>query len=154
MGILACTLTLFGCNKNPVKPDSDLTSISIHQSHMDRTYCYSFCARQENDSFLLDAECIIVDYDKNYYREINFTDKIISKDDFLKFVALDKEYDFCSHIKTKKKDDIFFVCDETITGFYVKYGEKDFNIETNGEYFNKVEDYFYQLAEKYDDNNQ
>lgn len=39
------------------------------------------------------------------------------------------------------------------TGFSVKYGEDSFNIETNGECFRNVKDFFFQLAEKYVDNN-
>lgn len=152
MGILFCVLSLFGCTKNPVKPDSELTSISISQSHMDRTYCYHFWARLENNSYLLDAECLIVDYENNDYREINFTDAKITEKEFKRFAEIDKEYGFCSNIKTERKNNKFFILDETVTSFSVKYGEDSFNIETNGECFRNVKDFFFQLAEKYADN--
>ena len=153
MEIISCILSLFGCTKKPVKPQSELTSISISQNHMDSTYCYSFWARVENNSYLLDAECFIVDYDNNDFEEINLTDTQITQEDFRHFTELDKEYGFCSNIKTERKNNKFFILDETVTGFSVKYGEDSFNIETNGECFRNVKDFFFQLAEKYADNN-
>ena len=149
MGILACVLSLFGCNRNPIKPESELTSVSIFQNHMDSTECYSFWARVENNSCLLDAECFIVDYDNNDCEKINLTDTQITQEDFRRFSELDKEYGFRSNIKKERKNNKFFILDETVTGFSVKYGEDSFNIETNGECFRKVKDFFFQLAEKY-----
>lgn len=153
MGVLACVLSLFGCNRNPIKPKGELTSISIFQNHMDSTYCYSFWARVENNSYLLDAECFIVDYDNNDFEEVNLTDTQITQEDFRHFSEFDKEYGFCSNMKTERKNNKFFILDETVTGFSVKYGEDSFNIETNGECFEAVNELFFQLAEKYADNN-
>lgn len=153
MLILSCALSLFGCTKNPARPEGELTSISISQNHMDSTYCYSFWARVENNSYLLDAECFIVDYDNNDFEQINLTDTQITQEDFRHFTELDKEYGFCSNIKTERKNNKFFILDETVTRFSVKYGEDSFNIETNGECFNAVNELFFQLAEKYADNN-
>lgn len=152
MGILFCVLSLFGCTKNPAKPDSELTSISISQSHMDRTYCYNFRARLENNSYLLDAECLIVDYENNDYIEINFTDAEITEKEFKRFAEIDSKYDFYSHIKAERKKNIFFACDETITNFSVNYGDEGIAVEENGECFNAVNELFFQLAEKYSDN--
>ena len=120
---------------------------------MDSTYCYSFWARVENNSYLLDAECFIVDYDNNDCEEINLTDTQITQEYFRRFSELDKEYGFCSNIKKERKNNKFFILDETVTGFSVKYGEDSFNIETNGECFEAVNELFFQLAEKYADNN-
>lgn len=152
MGILFCVFSLFGCTKNPAKPDSELTSISISQSHMDRTYCYNFRARLENNSYLLDAECLIVDYENNDYREINFTDAEITEKEFKRFAEIDSKYDFYSHIKAERKKNVFFACDETITNFSVNYGDEGIAVEENGECFNAVNELFFQLAEKYSDN--
>ena len=149
MGILACVLSLFGCNRNPIKPESELTSVSIFQNHMDSTECFCFGVRVENNSYLLDAECFIVDYDNNDCEKINLTDTQITQEDFRRFSELDKEYGFCSNIKKERKNNKFFILDETVTGFSVKYGEDSFNIETNGECFRKVKVFFFQLAEKY-----
>ena len=153
MGIISCILSLCSCTQKPVNPQNELTSVSISQSHMDRTYCFHFWARVENNSCLLDAECLIVDYDNNTCEEISLTDTQITEEDFRHFSELDKEYDFCSHIKTERKNNKFFILDETVTGFSVKYGEDSFNIETNGECFRNVKDFFFQLAERYTDNN-
>ena len=152
MGILTCVLSLFGCTKNPKKPDNELTSISISQNHMDRTYCYHFWARLENDSYLLDAECLIVDYDNNDCEEINLTDAPISEEDFSRFSALDSQYDFYSLLKPiKKEHSKIFVCDETITNFSVSYGDESFSLYTSGDCYNEVHDCFVALAEKYNE---
>ena len=102
MGVLACVLSLFGCNRNPIKPKGELTSISISQNHMDSTFCYSFGIRKENDSYLFDADCIIVDYDNNEYGEVNFTDIVISQEEFEKFTRIDEKYNFISLKKPKR----------------------------------------------------
>lgn len=156
MSVMSLMFSFFGCSgksKTPSQLNEQLSSVSISQNHMDRTYCYSFRARKQNESYLLDAECIIVDYDNNDYKEINFTDTAITEEEFQQFALIDSKYDFLSHIKSGRKKNIFFACDETITNFSVKYGEESFNIETNGECFKAVNEFFFQLAEKYADNN-
>lgn len=156
MGIMSFGASLFGCSEKPKtteRPTEKLSSISISQSHMDRTYCYSFLARQENDSYLLNAECLIVDYDNNDCEEINLTDTPISEEDFSRFSALDSQYDFYSHLKpVKNEKSEIFVCDETVTNFYVKYGEVAFSVYPSGELYRAVNEYFFELAQKY--NNQ
>ncbi len=154
MEILSFGLSLFGCTQNPTRPEGELTSISISQSHMDRTYCYHFMARQEGGSYLLDAECLIVDYDNNDCEEVNLTDTPISEEDFSRFSALDKQYDFYSHLKpVKNEKSKMFVLDETITSFYVRYGEAGFGVQTNGELYRAVNQCFFELAKKYNDKN-
>lgn len=148
MSILFVTMSLFGCDKNPEKPDSELTSISISQSHMDRTYCYNFFVRKENGLYLFDADCVFVDNDEHC--EVNFTDKVIAQEEFEEFAKLDEKYGFLSLIKPKKeKKSIFFALDETITHFTVKYGEDAFSLYPNGECYSKVSENFFALAEKY-----
>lgn len=154
MGVLACVLSLFGCNRNPIKPKGELTSISISQNHMDSTFCYSFGIRKENDSYLFDADCIIVDYDNNEYGEVNFTDKVISQEEFEEFTRIDEKYNFISLKKPKsEKKSKFFALDETTTYFTVRYGDDAFSLYPNGECFEAVNELFFQLAEKYADNN-
>ena len=154
MGIASCVLSLFGCNRNPIKPEGELASISIYQNHMDSTFCYSFGIRKENDSYLFDADCILVDYDNNEYSEVNFIDKEITKEEFEKFTKLDKKYDFFSLRKSNKKEkNRYVILDETITNFSVRYGDEGIAVETNGECFEAVNELFFQLAEKYADNN-
>lgn len=154
MGIISCILSLCGCTKKPVKPQSELTSISISQNHMDSTFCYSFGIRKENDSYLFDADCIIVDYDNNEYGEVNFTDIVISQEEFEKFTRIDEKYNFISLKKPKReKKSKFFALDETTTYFTVRYGDDAFSLYPNGECFEAVNELFFQLAEKYADNN-
>ena len=150
MSILFVTMSLFGCDKNPEKPDSELTSISIYQNHMDSTFCYSFGIRKENDSYFFDAECILVDYDNNECSEVNFTDKEITKEEFEEFTSIDKKYDFISLKRPKKeKKSKFFALDETTAYFTVRYGEEAFSLYPNGECYSKVSENFFALAEKY-----
>ncbi|MGN1126262.1 MAG: hypothetical protein ACI4RI_02370 [Ruminococcus sp.] len=150
MSILSATMSLFGCNKNPVKPDRELTSVSISQNHMDRTYCYSFWVRKENDSYLFDAECILADDDNNEYSEVNFTDKEISQEEFEKFTRIDEKYDFISLKRPKKEKKFkFFALDETTTYFTVKYGDDAFSLYPNGDGYSEVSESFFALAEKY-----
>ena len=150
MGIVSCVLSLFGCIRNPIKPEGELASISIYQNHMDSTFCYSFGIRKENDSYLFDAECILVDYDNNEYSEVNFTDKEITKEEFEKFADLDKKYNFISLKKpNKEKKSKIFALDETTAYFTVRYGEDAFSLYPNGECYSEVSENFFALAEKY-----
>ena len=123
MAIISCALSLFGCTKNPKKPDNELTSISISQNHMDRTYCYSFGAYKKNDTYTLNARCMIEKGD-NDYEDVELENISITKEEFKQFEELDKKYDFFSLRKPNKiEKNIFFVVDETITNFSVSYGD-------------------------------
>lgn len=121
---------------------------------MDSTFCYSFGIRKENDSYLFDADCILVDYDNNEYSEVNFIDKEITKEEFEKFTKLDKKYDFISLKRSEREKKMkCFALDETTTNFTVKYGDDAFSLYPNGECFEAVNELFFQLAGKYADNN-
>ena len=149
MGILTCVLSLFGCTKNPKKPDNELTSISISQNHMDRTYCYSFGAYKKNDTYTLNARCMIEKGD-NDYEDVELENISITKEEFKQFEELDKKYDFFSLRKPNKiEKNIFFVVDETITNFSVSYGDESFSLYTSGDCYNEVHNCFIALAEKY-----
>ena len=151
MAIISCVLSLFGCTQNPVKPDSELTSISISQSHMDRTYCYSFGAYKKNDTYTLNARCMIEKGD-NDYEDVELENISITKEEFKQFEELDKKYDFFSLRKQNKiEKNIFFVVDETITNFSVSYGDESFSLYTSGDCYNEVHDCFVALAEKYNE---
>lgn len=154
MGILSFGFSLFGCTQSPTRPEGELTSISISQNHMSRDGCYSFSARQEDGSYLLDAECLIVDYDNNDCEEVNLTDTPISEEDFGRFLALDSQYDFYSHLKpVKNEKSKMFVLDETTTSFCVRYGEEGFAVQTSGEPYRAVNQCFFELAQKYNNEN-
>lgn len=148
MSTLFAIMSLFGCGKNSVKPDRELTSVSISQNHMDRTFCYSFGVRKENGLYLFDADCVFLDNDE--YCEVNFTDKEITKEEFEKFANLDKKHDFISLKRPKKeKKSKIFALDETTAYFTVRYGEDTFSLFPNGECYSEVSENFFALAEKY-----
>lgn len=149
MGILACVLSLFGCNRNPIKPEGELTSISIFQNHMDRTHSYSFGAYKKNDTYTLNACCMLEKGD-NDYEDVELENVSITEEEFAQFEELDMKYDFFSLLKPNKKEkNIFFVVDETITNFSVSYGDASFSLYTGGDCFHEVHDCFVALAEKY-----
>lgn len=149
----------FGCSKNPEgtqdsnvnsSPKDSLTSVSIAQSHMDRTYCYYFWVRKTDNRFFLDANCILTKDEE--YEELNIEGAEITEEDFNRFVELDNKYSFCSNLKKKSIfEDKFFVADKTETFFTVKYGEDMFELQTSGDCYYDVYDCFLQLAEKYKD---
>lgn len=147
MGIFACILSLFGCTQKLVKPDKELTSISISQNHMERTYCYSFDAYKKNNTYILNAWCLI-EKDNDDIEEISIECCTITEDEFDAFKKLDSKYDFFSLLKFEKKKR-FFVLDETITIFSVSYGDESFSLKTNGDCYNEVYDCFMALAKKY-----
>lgn len=152
MCVLCMIFSNFGCSQKSAKPFEQLSSISISQNHMSRTFCYSFYARKETDGCFLDAWCLIEN--GSDYTDVDIERVEITEKEFNRFVKLDKKYDFCSHIKKeKKKNKIIFVRDETITSFSVKYGNECFDIDTVGEYYNAVYACFFQLVKKYCVNN-
>lgn len=151
MGVLCMAFSLFGCSQKTAKPTGELSSISISQNHMSRTFCYSFYARKETDGCFLDAWCLLENGED--YTDIDFECVEITAEEFSRFIELDKKYNFCSHIKKeKKRNKIIFILDETVNCFSVKYGSECFNIDTSGEYYNAVYDCFLQLAKKYGEN--
>ena len=111
----------FGCSKNPEgtqgsnvnsSPKDSLTSVSIAQSHMDRTYCYYFWVRKTDNKFFLDANCILTKDEE--YEELNIEGAEITEEDFNRFVELDNKYSFCSNLRKKSIfEDEFFVADKT-----------------------------------------
>lgn len=153
MGIISCILSLCGCTKKPVKPQSELTSISIYQNHMDSMYCYSFGAYKKNDTYTLEASCMLEKGD-NDYESVELENVSITEEEFAQFEKLDKKYDFFSLRKPNKKEkNRYVILDETIRNFSVRYGDEGIAVETNGECFEAVNELFFQLAEKYADNN-
>ena len=153
MGILFCVLSLFGCTKNSVKPDNELTSVSISQSHMDRTYCYSFDIQKKNDTYTLNACCMLEKGD-NDYKDVELENVSITEEEYKEFEEFDKKYDFLSLLKpNKKKKNIFFALDETITNFSVSYGDESFSLYTGGDCYNEACQYFFALAKKYSNTN-
>lgn len=149
MNIFSFILSLFGCRQSPVKPNEELTSISISQNHMDRTYCYSFNVQKKNNTYSLSAWYMLERGD-NDYEDIELENVRITEEEFAQFEELDKKYDFFSLLKpNKEKKNLFFVADETITIFSVSYGDESFSLYTGNDCYNEVYDCFVAITKKH-----
>lgn len=116
---------------------------------MDRSYCYSFSAYRNGDSYYFNAWCLLTLKD-NDYRDVNLEDVSITKEEFDEFTRLDEEYNFFSYLKEeKKKINKLKPLDETTAKFEVSYDGESINLETSGECYDAVYNYFIELAKKY-----
>lgn len=148
--LIPLMMILSGCasENGSTKPEGEISSVSISQNHMNRNYCYAFSVYKSDDGYYLSAWCLLNSNDD--YRDINFEDISITKEEFDKFAKLDEKYDFFSQIKEENnKTNIFQPLDETTTGFQVSYDGESINLETSGECYEAVYNYFIELAEKY-----
>lgn len=100
MDVLCIIFSIFGCSQKSIKSTEELSSISISQNHMCRTFCYSFYARKEPDGCFLDAWCLMEE--SSDYTDVDFDRVEITEEEFNQFAELDKKYDFCSRIKREK----------------------------------------------------
>ncbi len=163
MSVLSFILSLFGCTLGQapkVKPEGEISSISVTQNHMSRNECYAFSAYKDSENYYLNAWCLLeLGEDENDYRDVNLEDVSITKEEFDEFSRLDEEYDFFSYLK---KDDFFSYLkkdekrnkyiqqhDETLTKFNVSYNGESISLKTNNDCYDSVYNYFLQLAEKY-----
>lgn len=118
---------------------------------MDRTYCYSFGAYKKNDTYTLNAWCLLEKCD-NDYEDVELENVSITEEEFAQFEKLDRKYDFFSLLKPNKKEkNRYFILDETITNFSVRYGDESFSLYTSGDCFHEVHNCFIALAEKYNE---
>ena len=154
MSILSFILSLFGCTSKQVqkvKPEGEISSISIGQNHMDRNYCYSFYAYKKDGSYYLNAWCML-SLDEDNYRDVDFEDVLITKAEYDEFTKLDEKYDFFSYLKKEKKENNFVeILDETTTSFNVSYDGETIFLEAYGDCYEAVYDYFIELVKKYSD---
>lgn len=143
-------MILSGCasENGSTKPEGEISSVSISQNHMNRNDCYAFSVYKNDDGYYLNVWCVLSLNDD--YRDINFEDISITKEEFDKFEKLDEKYDFFSQIKEENnKTNIFQTLDETTAKFQVSYDGESVNLETSGECYEAVYNYFIELAEKY-----
>ncbi|MEE1061485.1 MAG: hypothetical protein UH080_06640 [Ruminococcus sp.] len=111
-------MILSGCvsENGSTKPEGEISSVSISQNHMNRNYCYAFSVYKNDDGYYLNVWCVLSLNDD--YRDINFEDISITKEEFDKFAKLDEKYDFFSQIKEGNKDkNKFQPLDETTANF-------------------------------------
>lgn len=148
--LIPLMMILSGCvsENGSTKPEGEISSVSISQNHMNRNYCYAFSVYKNDDGYYLNVWCVLSLNDD--YRDINFEDISITKEEFDKFAKLDEKYDFFSQIKEGNKDkNKFQPLDETTANFQVSYDDESVNLETSGECYEAVYNYFIELAEKY-----
>ncbi len=152
MSILSFILSLFGCTSEQVpkvKPEGEISSVSIGQNHMSRNYCYAFSAYRTDESYHLNAWCLLI-FSEDDSRDVNLEDVPITKEEFDEFTKLDEKYDFFSYLKEEKKDKNFIApLDKTTTSFNVSYDGERISLETGGECYEAVYNYFIKLTEKY-----
>ena len=152
MGLLTFILSIFGCSSeqiSKVKPEGEISSISIGQNHMSRNECYAFSAYRTDESYYLNAWCLLT-FSEDDVRDVNLEDVEITKEEYDEFTRLDEKYDFFSYLKDEKKDiNLVEPLDMTTTSFNVSYDGESINLKTSGECYESVYNYFLQLAEKY-----
>ncbi len=154
MSILSFILSLVGCTSGQapkVKPEGEISSISIGQNHMSRNECYAFSAYKDSENYYLNAWCLLeLGEDVNDYRDVNIEDISITKEEYDEFTKLDEKYDFFSYLKKEKKDNkLIEALDETTTNFNVSYNGDTVSLKTSNDCYKAVYNYFIRLAEKY-----
>lgn len=152
MSILSLILSLLGCASKQapkVKPEGEISSISIGQNHMSRNECYAFSAYRTDVSYHLNAWCLLM-FGEDDCRDVNLEDVPITKEEYDEFTKLDEKYDFFSNLKEEKKGkELIEPLDMTTTNFNVSYDGESISLETGGECYEAVYNYFLKLAEKY-----
>lgn len=98
MCLLSVVFSLFGCSPQPVKTDSEISSISITQNHMNRAYCYAFSAYEDNDKYFLNAWCVLKD-GENSSKEVDIQNIEITEAEFSEFARLNEKYGFADYAK-------------------------------------------------------
>lgn len=138
----------FKVTKN-VKPDGEISSISITQNHMNSAECYSFSAYSQDEKYYLNAWCqLILNNEENDYRNVDLQNISITKEEYDEFSNLDEKYDFTNHLKRENKK-IFKAKDKTTKSFTVSYNGQSISVDTESECYQAVYDYFVKLSEKY-----
>lgn len=154
MGLMSFVLSFFGCTSATnvkVKPEGEISSISIGQNHMNRNYCYSFSAYKDNDEHYFNAWCLLTVAEDDF-RDVELDDVLITKEEFEEFSKLDEKYDFFSYLKQEKKNNrLIEPQDMTTKSFNVSYNGESVSLKTDNRCYEAVYDYFIKLAEKYSD---
>ena len=146
MCLLSVVFSLFGCSPQPVKTDSEISSISITQNHMNRAYCYAFSAYEDNEKYFFNAWCVLKD-GENSSKEVDIQNTEITEAEFSEFARLNEKYGFADYAKrdNNKKHNI---SDKTTNSFTVCFGGESLTLETDNECYDAVYDYFITLTTK------
>lgn len=150
MAVLSIICGLFGCQKAPKPAEhklDEITSVSISCGHMDRSNGYSFWAHKEENGWFLDAEC----FTHNYETETVFENYEIVGEDIDTLLEILNQSNSIAYVENYKKPKklSFQVSDETIYSFCLAFS--DGNQYVTCDVQSDLEEYFYRLAEKYDE---
>ena len=130
-----------------VKTDSEISSISITQNHMNRAYCYAFSVYECNDKHIFSAWCVLKD-GENSSKEVDIQNIEITATEFSEFARLNEKYGFADYIK-RNNNKKYNISDETTNSFKVCFGGEALTLKTDNECYNAVYDYFITLTTKY-----
>lgn len=151
MSLLSSLCCLFGCKKEPVSAvhsASDVVGVSVSCGEMDRRYSYSFLLYSKEDSWYFDASCFINEYESETSisncpvttEEKESVFDIIERNDSIAFVE-----------NNTAKYNSKGVADGSSYGFALTFS--DGTQLTADKRQDELEMFFYDLAEKYSNNN-
>lgn len=150
MVALSLICGLFGCQKAP-KPAkhelSEITAVSISCGHMDRSYGYSFGAHKEENGWFLNAEC----FTHNHEVETVLENRELNGEDAETILEILKQNESIAYVENYKKSKIlpFHVVDETTYSFCLTFSDGNQYVTCDRQ--DDLEDFFYRLAEKYNE---
>lgn len=141
---------LFGCVRAPKTAKhnvSDITDVSISCNHMDYSYGYYFRIYHEQEKWLFDAECFTYDHSC----QTSFESREVSNDDMDMLFEILKQNDSITYAENYKqpKKSPFIILDETTYSFCLTFSDGEQYLTRDPK--NELEEFFYRLAEKYDD---
>lgn len=145
-GLLLAVLLFTGCNslKNQ-NADKEVVGISLSQSHMEYTECFSFFLRKENDKVLLDAQV-------NFYDEpsIVLESVEVETECFEQLKAYDKEHGISkSVIESKTKSTFLKPTDDTVVTTTVYFDDGTDKSAKSGVFDEGLYDFFLEITMEY-----
>lgn len=150
MAMLCFFCGLLGCQKAPKKAKhelSELTAVSISCGNMDRRYSYSFSAKRQENGWLLDAECFTRDRETETVLE----NRALDSEDASMLLDILEQNESIAYLENYKKTRAFrfWIADETTYGFCLTFS--DGSRYTAPDRQSDLEELFYRLADKYDE---
>ena len=149
-GILIAGFLFAGCGLSSRKNGpKDLTGVSLVQSHMEFSQCYSFYLREEEGKVLFDAQVRFEDYPYSIVLEGCQVDS----SEFVNLRSMSEEYGVADYVAAyKKKPSLFTASDETTNKITVYWSDGSYKTaDTDSEHIDVFYDYFFDLAKKYVD---
>ena len=146
MSLFAFLAGLLGCTKEPEYEVSQLRAIAISCSHMDRRYGYSFFLHQEEDQWLLDANCFTQDREV----ETEFSGKAVESgeiDTLLDILERNGTIEYAGSYREPKR--LFQALDDTVYGLSLTFADDArYSVSSIGTAQPELEAFFYRLAEE------